>query len=331
MKEVPGIAAPSLEQELAAAAELAERSNRGRWGPDDQRGALNLVDGDAMRRGASMVQDGRLYRLGQDIRESNVPMMAGRPSPQHFMSFDGGDYAAGYRWNAAGGDDRRFAEDTVVIPVHGVTTHLDALCHMWSEDTMYNGFRGDAVRSYGATKLGIERFEGLVTRGVMIDMPALAGVDALPADFLVTADHIEAALQRQFVTVEPGDAVLVRTGWSETFKTDPERYGGLQPGIGASGGLILADRGICLLGADNVAVNPHNGFDGFANTSIEDPRTKYRYDLHIPFLRNLGIYLLELLDLAALARDEVYEFQFCLAPLMIKGGTGSPVNPIAVC
>jgi long-chain acyl-CoA synthetase len=316
-------AAPSLERELAAAAELAERSNWGRWGDDDQRGALNLVDGEAMRRGASMVRDGRLYRLGQQIRESNVPMMDGRPSPQHFMSFDGGDYAAGFRTSPASGDDRRFAEDTVVIPVHGVTTHLDALCHMWSADTMYNGFRGDAVRSYGATKLGVERFEGLVTRGVMIDLPALAGVDALPADFLVTADHVEAALQRQSMTVEPGDAVLV--------KTDPERYGGLQPGVGASAGLMLADRGICLLGADNVAVNPHNGFDGFANTALDDPRTKYRYDLHVPFLRNLGIYLLELLDLSALARDEVYEFQFCLAPLMIKGGTGSPVNPIAVC
>jgi kynurenine formamidase len=257
-------------------------------------------------------------------------MMDGRPSPQHFMSFDGGDFAAGFRWNALG-DDRCFAEDTVVIPVHGVTTHLDALCHQWAEEEMYNGFRGDAVRSYGATKLGVERFEGLATRGVMIDLPALAGVDALPADFLVTADHLEAALERQGVTVESGDAVLVRTGWPETFKTDPERYGGLQPGVGASAGLLLADRGICLLGADNVAVNPHNGFDGFANTSIEDPRTKYRYDLHIPFLRNLGIYLLELLDLAALAADEVYEFQFCLAPLMIKGGTGSPVNPLAVC
>jgi long-chain acyl-CoA synthetase len=325
-----GLAAASLERELAAAAELAGRSNWGRWGADDQRGALNLVDGEAMRRGASMVREGRLYRLGQDIRESNVPMMDGRPSPQHFMSFDGGDFAAGFRWNALG-DDRCFAEDTVVIPVHGVTTHLDALCHQWAEEEMYNGFRGDAVRSYGATKLGVERFEGLATRGVMIDLPALAGVDALPADFLVTADHLEAALERQGVTVESGDAVLVRTGWPETFKTDPERYGGLQPGVGASAGLLLADRGICLLGADNVAVNPHNGFDGFANTSIEDPRTKYRYDLHIPFLRNLGIYLLELLDLAALAADEVYEFQFCLAPLMIKGGTGSPVNPLAVC
>ena len=139
---------------------------------------------------------------------------------------------------------------------------------------MYNGFRGDAVRSYGATKLGVERFEGLVTRGVMIDLPALAGVEALPADFLVTADHIESALERQSMTIERGDAVLVRTGWSETFKTDPERYGGLQPGVGASAGLMLADRGICLLGADNVAVNPHDGFDGFANTSLDDPRNE---------------------------------------------------------
>jgi kynurenine formamidase len=324
------LATPSLDRELEAAAALAASSNWGRWGDQDQRGALNLVDGDAMRRGAALVTQGKMYRLGQDIRESRVPMMAGRPAPQHFMSFDGGDFAAGFRASPAVGEDRRFAEDTVILPVHGVTTHVDALCHLWTEDEMYNGFPGNAVRSYGAAKLGIERFEGLVTRGVMLDVATLAGVESLPPDFLVTQDHLEACLERQRVTIEPGDAVLVRTGWPEVFKTDPARYEGLQPGVGASAGLMLAEAGICLLGADNVAVNPHNGFNGFANTFIQDEREKYRYDLHVPYLRNLGIYLLELVDLAALARDEVYEFQFALAPLMIKGGTGSPVNPLAV-
>jgi kynurenine formamidase len=330
LTDPPSLTPPSLDRELEAAAALASRSNWGRWGEQDQRGALNLVDVEAMRRGAALVKEGRLYRLGQDIRESRVPMMAGRPAPQHFMSFDGGDFAAGYRSSPAVGEDRRFAEDTVILPVHGVTTHLDALCHLWQEDTMYNGFPGNAVRSYGAGKLGVERFEGLVTRGVMLDMAALAGADTLPPDFLITEDHVEACLDRQDITIEPGDAVLVRTGWPEVFKTDPERYVGLQPGVGASGGLMLADLGICLLGADNVAVNPHNGFNGFANTFIQDDREKYRYDLHVPYLRNLGIYLLELVDLATLARDRVYEFQFVLAPLMIKGGTGSPVNPLAV-
>jgi kynurenine formamidase len=327
----PDLTEPDREHELAAAEELKSKSNWGRWGENDQRGALNLVDADAVRRGAAQVSSGRVYRLGQDIRESRVPMMAGRPVPQHFMSFDGGDFAAGFRSSAAIGEDRRFAEDTVVVPVHGVTTHLDALCHMWQEDTMYNGFPGDVVRSYGAAKLGVERFEGLATRGVLLDLARLGGVDELPGDFLITDEHIEACLAAQGVEIESGDAVLIRTGWPEVFRSDPERYAGLQPGVGASAGLLLADRGICLLGADNVAVNPHNGFNPFANTFVEDPRTPYQCDLHIPYLRNLGIYLLELLDLSKLARDRVWLFQFCLAPLMIKGGTGSPVNPLAVC
>jgi kynurenine formamidase len=320
-----------LDVEVAAAHELRSRSNWGRWGSDDQRGALNLVDAEAIRRGAAQVRTGRLYHLGQDIRDTRVPMMAGRPAPQHFMSFDGGDFAAGFRASAAIGETKRFAEDTVLVPVHGVTTHLDALCHQWEGDTLYNGFPGAGVRSYGAARLGIERFEGLSTRGVLLDIAALTQETSLPGDFLITADHVRACLERQKLTVEPGDAVLVRTGWSETFRDAPDTYGGLQPGVGASAGLLLADAGVCLLGADNVAVNPHNGFNPQRNTFVDDPRTPYKYDLHIPYLRNLGIYLLELLSLSALARDQVYEFQFNLAPLMIKGGTGSPVNPLAVC
>lgn len=321
---------PDLATELAAADELAAKSNWGRWGADDQKGALNLVDEHAVKRGACMIVDGKVQHLGQVIRETKVPMMGGRPAPQHFMSFDGGDFAAGFRSSPAVGDDRKFAEDSLFIAVHGVTTHLDALCHMWAGDEMYNGFPGDLVRSYGAAKLGVERFPGVATRGVMLDVAGLLGVRHLPGDFLITADHVRGCLDRQESEILPGDAVLIRTGWPQVYSQDPERYEGLQPGVGASAGLFLAERDICLLGADNVAVNPHNGFNGFKNTFIDDPRAQYRTDLHIPYLRNLGIYLLELLDLEGLAAAGVHEFQFQLAPLLIKGATGSPVNPLAV-
>lgn len=326
----PARAAADLSIEHEAADELATLSNWGRWGEQDQQGALNLVDGDAVRRGASMVRNGQVHHLGQTVRESHVPMMGGRPAPQHFMSFDGGDFAAGFTSSPAVGSDRRFAEDSLFIAVHGVTTHLDALCHMWTGDEMYNGFPGDSVRSYGASKLGVERFEGMATRGVLLDIPALMGVDHLAGDFLITAEHVEGCLDRQSLEIFPGDAVLVRTGWPRVYGVDPDLYEGLQPGLGASAGLLLARKDICLLGADNVAVQPHNGFNGFKNTFVDDPRAQYRTDLHIPFLKNLGIYLLELVDLEALAADEVHEFQFQLAPLLIKGGTGSPVNPLAI-
>jgi kynurenine formamidase len=126
--------------------------------------------------------------------------------------------------------------------------------------------------------------------------------------------------------VLPGDAVLVHTGWPTMYAEDPAAYGTRQPGLGASAALYLAERDVALVGSDNTAVEAWCGHD---DKALADPRWGHS-QIHIPFLRNLGIYLLEKLDLAALANDGVASFLFALAPLNIVGGTGSPVNPIAV-
>ena len=316
-----------LDHEREALEELASLSNWGRWGEDDERGALNFVDREAIQRAIAVIQKGNIYPLGIHIRENNVPLLEGRPAPLHLMGLNGGDWAAG------AGKDRptQTAEDYLVIGTHGTTTHIDALCHAWSGHKMYNGFSGNLVRSYGAIRLGIENIEGIVTKGVLLDIAGHRGVEVMDPDDLVTAADVEACSRDEGVTIERGDAVLVRTGWTQMFYRDPQAYSGMQPGVGSSAGLLLARREICLLGADNTAVNPYSGYNPrYPNrTPPADPRDGLA-GIHVPYLRNLGIYLLEMLTLEQLAADRVYEFMFCLAPLLIKGGTASPVNPLAV-
>jgi kynurenine formamidase len=219
---------------------------------------------------------------------------------------------------------RGFAVDTVLVATHGTTTHLDALCHVWEDGTLYNGFPAADIRHDGALTLGIENLDGLVTRGVLLDVARLRGVATLAPTDLITDDDVRLCEAQGGFQIESGDAVLIHTGWPATYTTDKRAYARSQPGVGASAGLYLADRDISLLGADNSAVQPYYG-----RNPADDVRAAIS-DLHLPYLRNLGIYLLEMLDLSTLARDRVDQFLFCLAPLKVTGGTGSPVNPIAV-
>ena len=304
-------------------AELNKLSNWGRWGADDQRGALNLVTADAVRKATARVKRGEVIPLAGRISRF-APGLAGAPPSMHFMTRDGGDAAAAP-------DETPFqaAVDALVINyIHGTGTHIDALCHMWIDHRMYNDFSGNYVRSAGALRLGIEHFEGIVTRGVMLDVAAVRGVPALEADDLVTDADLIAAAQAASVTIEPGDAIIVRTGWLSTFAGDAVTWSRLQPGLGPSAALFLAKRDVCLVGCDNIAVEAWGGPPN--NLLKSDPRAGLTNCLHIPLLRNLGIYLLELLDLERLATAARGEFMLTLAPLLIEGGTGSPVNPLAV-
>lgn len=300
--------------------------NWGRWGEQDERGAANLLTPEVVLAAASVVRDGRVLSLAMPIRGATsnagaqrVPHLAGRPLPQHFMSVDGGDYAAGARKikNAIS-----VADDALVVSPHGTTTHIDALAHLWRDDKLYNGHSADRVRSYGATRCGIDKVGAIVTRGVLLDVAGFLRVDhvepATAIDDVLLAECADAA------NVQPhaGDVVLVRTGWPRVFATDPRRYQGAQPGISHSAGRWLVDREVVAIGCDNAAVGAI-GEDGlFAGTVDED--------IHLLTLWQHGVYLLEMLLLEELAMAGRQEFLFVAAPLPIEGGTGSPLNPLAV-
>jgi kynurenine formamidase len=303
-----------------------EPHNWGRWGADDQRGALNLLTPQVVRMATGCVRQGRVISLSLPIKGStssavaqSVPHLKGRPLPQHFMSVDGADYEAGVKLPAGG---RGIADDSLIVSPHGTTTHMDALCHMWTGKSIYNGHPSSRIRSYGATRCGIENIAGIATRGILFDAAALRGKSVLdPADRIGGAD-LEAMSKAAGITIGQGDAIVLRTGWPTVFAENPDRYWAGEPGLSAEGARWLAERDIALVASDNSAISGLNA-EGLADEELDD-------DIHMIFLWRHGIYLLEMLWLEELAAAGQPTFLFMVAPLKIVGGTGSPVNPLAV-
>lgn len=315
--------------------QLLSMSNWGRWGADDELGALNLVTPEAVFRGLRAVRRGAVYSLSQVIGPES-PRGEARPPNRLFMAIDGADFAAGAADFAAttggsaarGARPFRIGDEAMFLTTHNGTTHIDALSHYWVDGQMYNGFSGDLVTSDGAGRLGIENMRAMVTRAVVLDMARYRGVEICdPLDYF-TEDDVRGCCEAQGVHVESGDAVLIHTGWPKTYEDDPRRYRGGQPGLGSSGARYLVERGMALVGADNTGI--HRTARKYPLPDEAPSPTRGLADLHVSLLRNLGIYMLEMMDLSALARDEVHECLLCVGPLVVKGATGAPVNPVAV-
>ena len=238
-----------------------------------------------MKRAAGLVRTGQVLRLAQPLSTAH----AGAAPPrglQHFMGRDGGDYAAG----AGRPGGFQFAEDTVVMPLH-IGTHVDALCHAWCDSRMFNNYREDTMRSTtGATRLGVEKMPPAVTRGVLLDVVGLRG-RALAADEVISRSDLEACLAAARLTLEPGDAVLLHTGWLAAQKDKTDIDFNAEPGIDHEAGLWLARQDVALIGADNYAVEVLP----FAKGTV--------FPVHQCVIRDFGIPLLEGLQLEELVRD----------------------------
>ncbi|MEZ4333680.1 MAG: cyclase family protein [Myxococcota bacterium] len=280
-------------------------SNWGRWGPDDERGAANLVTPAVVARAATRVRRGHTYELGLDIRR-DAPLGGPRSPMQHFMAVDGGDFAALGRpgWGTA---------DDYVVMATGGTTHVDGLCHMWYDGHLYNGFPYTEVRSSGASRCGIEHLGGIVTTGHLFDF---VGRPTDEPDVIGAAD-VRAYAAEYGIQVERGDAVLFRTGWVEAALRREDRSRSF-PVVSPDVAGWLAERDVSLVGADNVAVEA---------TPRPDQGSMPFHDV---VLRDLGVYILELLHLAAPAADGVRSGMFVIAPLRIHRGVNSPLNPLLV-
>ena len=290
---------------------MSERGNWGRWGDGDQRGTLNLLGPEEVLAATRLPQRGQVIPLGLPV-DARAGRLPGRPQIQHFMSLDGGDFEAGA--GLMGG--RAMADDALVISLHGTTTHVDALAHVWAEGALYNGHPQSSIHSWGARRCGIDRIQGVVTRGVLLDLPALTGVERLAPDVAVDAAMLVAASAG--VEITTGDAVLFRTGFTSSGAVEMSD----QPGLRGDACRWLAKRDVCLVGSDNAAIGPLVGGGGFH----VDPKD----DAHLELLWRHGILLLEMLDLSDLAALGVITFLFVMAPLRITGGTASPVNPLAI-
>ncbi len=287
--------------------------NWGRWGDDDETGALQLVTGEITRRAAGLVRTGRTLSLAQPLGPK-TPGPPHRRPPARFMDRDAGDYALGAR--TPGGF--RFAEDTVQFATHS-GTHLDALAHAWSGEELYNGHPQSTTRSTrGAARLGADKLLPVVTRGVLVDLVAAAGAP-LPPSAEVGVDELEHGIRETGVTIEPGDAVLLRTGWIESHGTADDYFAD-EPGITEAAAVWLAAHDVAVVGADNYAVEQQSAVAGFP--------------AHLVLLHQHGVPLIENVVLAelaeALAAASRSTFLFVLAPIPLVGSTGSPVNPVVV-
>jgi kynurenine formamidase len=283
-------------------------SNWGRWGADDERGTANLLSDAGVLAAAGLVKRGKVYSLTAPLSPSGPNLPTRRPT-WHVVTT---------RTRPSGGDDRS-ADDVVMMHTHG-TTHIDALCHIFVGDSLYNGHPASSLQPFGAQKCGIDNIGPLVGRGVMLDVAAWRGVERLEAGEPIEPDDLDACAAAQGVEVRAGDIVLVRTGWWPQFNAGEEGrrafYEG-EPGPSGACGEWFRERDVVALGADNPGVE--------AVASWMDP-----LPLHRAVIWGCGGYLLEFLDLEALATDRVYEFLFVATPLKLEGGVGSPIAPIAI-
>lgn len=299
---------PTKEEVLAY---LKDDRNWGRWGNDDQVGAVNMVTPDKRSSAARLVKSGRAVSLSREFPKTPAP---NNPNPAiHYMK------------RVARGERDGFSADYYGISYHGTaTTHLDALCHVWNEDGMWNGRNPDeAITMDGAIWGSVDHWaEGIITRGVLLDVPKHRGKPYVTQEEPVHRWELEDIAQEQGVTMEPGDALVVYSGrekWNEDgnplWGSDPQ----LRPGLHASCLKFIRESDCCLLVWDMMDFTPNGyGLGWSLHGSI------FAYGIGL-----LDNALLEPLA-EACAQEGRYEFMLTVNPLRVVGGTGSPVNPIAL-
>ena len=282
-----------------------ELSNWGRWGKDDQIGALNLITPAKRKQAATLVKEGFSVSMAGD---ADTVKAVDNPNPYELKMFSIG-------------------MDQIAVNYHGIAhTHLDSLAHINDNGVFFNGYKpeADKVLKQGHEKNSIHNVKsGIFTRGVLIDIPRLKGVPYLEPGTPIYVEDLEAWEKKAGVKVSAGDALFVRTGvWARRKALGPwlrgRAEGGRSAGLDPSVIPWLKQRDIAILGSDHPQyVSPSN----------------LRGAVHDFALLYLGVHLFDNCDLEALADAAAarkrWEFLLTAAPLAIVGGTGSPVNPIA--
>ena len=256
---------------------------------------------------ADALRAARVYDLEQ-------PRYAGAPT---FPAHEPGMLLSLHRRHEPGLGEARTSASALLVMAEHSGTHVDALCHQAENGHLHGGIRVDAhvQTAKGFTVLGADTIAPLVARGVLLDVAGTLGVPRLEPGYGVTAGELEAALGPR--TIEPGDVVLVRLGSGALWDDRPayEAAGG----VSAEGSRWLAERRPLAVGADNLAWDVPGERDPELGTLPG----------HVLLIVRAGIHILESLNLEGLAADGVGEFAFVCAPLKLRGGTGSPVRPLA--
>lgn len=299
-------------------------SNWGRWGDDDQLGTLNLVSPEHRIAAARLVTEGHSVSCAWDIRRGPQPGVM--VEPQRYMLATGQGITdsdrVGLLGPRAGG-----AMEFIGFAFHGFAiTHIDSLAHLFWDGMMYNGKPASLVNEFqGALSHDILPVrEGIVTRGVLLDIAATKGVEVLAADDPVMPEDLDAAEERQGVRVGPGDVLFMRTGESGARVREGRRYDPNRARSGYQAACLpwLHERGVAMIGSDVAQDVSHTGYP-----TVNMP-------IHMVGIVAMGLWLIDNCNLETLAhtctRLNRWEFLLTIGALPMQGVTGSPANPIAV-
>ena len=315
-----------MKVDRAAIYEAAEKlSNWGRWGKDDQIGTLNNVTSADLINAGKLIKKGKVFSLGLSLKEPiQSGLFGGRWNPIHTMLATGTDAAAGNQ--DVPSPYLRYADDAINMPCQA-STQWDALCHIFLDDKMYNGYDAKLVDARGAKKLGIEHVrDKMAGRGVLLDVARHKGVESLDDGYAITNADLDACAKAQGVDIRKGDFVIVRTGHQERClkKNDWHGYaGGDAPGVAFETCYWIREHDIAAICTDTWGCEVRPNETNEANQPW-----------HWVVIPAIGISMGEIFYLKELAEDcmadNVYEFFFTAPPLHLPGAAGSPINPQAI-
>ena len=297
-----------------------------KYGADDQKGALNLLTPAKVMAATQLIKRGRIYDLSH-VFEEDMPLFALTPQRRKYTLTVPGAPS----WGPLGENKLIWNEDHISGHLSQDGTQFDSLSHMGTQlgergdlnnIHYYNGHsHADIGTGRGFTKLGVERVTPIFTRGIFLDIVKLRG-RTMECSEEVSVQDLLAALKKQGMspeTITPGDAVLYRTGWGEYWKKDNDKFNQCAPGLSDAAGDWLIERQVLLVGTDNWAVE-----------AIPGPDPKKFAPNHQKFLVENGIYIIENMRFDDLVAAGIYEFAFSVAPLKLKGASGSPIRPYAI-
>ena len=283
-----------------------------KWGEGDTLGSFNMLGPELTLKAAKLVKSGKTYRLGIETN-ADTPAVIPRTFELHVV------YPSQYNGASLGENKFNFFDDIISGWV-GVGSQIDGLGHAATDGVFYNGFKShEFAKVDGLTKMGTEKYPPIVSRGVLLDMAACAGAEVLSSEHVYTKKNIIECEEKQGIEIERGDVVLFHSGWMQLVENDPERYGRINPGLGADGARFLVDKDVLAVGADTFALEV---------LPPEDP--KILYPVHQILLNYAGIYILENMDTRELSKDKAYEFMFVLGPARMTGAVQMIINPIAI-
>lgn len=316
----PAFVDEETKSRIAAWSAVRHQVGQSPFGPDDQIGMLNLITPEISQSMLSQADSTRVIDLSVDLF-LGMPTwtQGGEPPFQIWMNHTpagsvvddpvgvGPEQNELVAWSA----------DSISMFTH-CGTHVDTLNHFGYRDRIWNNFSSEKhLGSAGWTVAGADQHPPVIARGVMLDVASAMEVDVLPDSFVIGSDELRGAVSKQGVRIQPGDVVMIRTGRGSVWP-DPSAYLPREPGLDRDGAAWLAEQGVAMIGADNVALE-----------HLPSPDPENWLPVHTFLLAEAGVPILEVVDLEGLAEEAITEFCFVGAALKLRGATAGPIRPLA--